>query len=408
MLIYSGVYSDNVKDKSLHQTVYGDSRKVFSWRGACSHFCLLEGVRGLKSIAIKGQRLIDAMFKYMKLVTDEANETATMLVDGSSEPTVVTSVSSPAEVVHSNDDDDDHEQTLFEDALLIRHNSNDEAGPAADDKSSMKVRSRNVVGQSDDLCDIGGPQAIKYGHEKEDSDDPNEIEDSDDPCDIDDPQTIGDPDDVDQIEIAALPQAQPKSFTGIEDPTITEKRLRDKQQHAKYVRSIEKMTREQKEALRQYRRVTSRDWRARHAERIKSDEYRLKMREYIDKHRKENTGRRRILDKANWDRKTEEEKQQTRDKKKITNKRYRDKHRKTPAKPEKARTLKEQAKMLAGRAQKAAKKVDAALESGDVKCDALLLVFMGRYFERHEMNIRTGRNPRGFTPPEIFFEIIEA
>lgn len=113
------------------------------------------------------------------------------------------------------------------------------------------------------------------------------------------------------------------------------------------------------------------------AERIKSDEYRAKMREYTDK-------------------------------KKITNKRYRDNHRKTPDNPEKVRTLKEQAKLLAGRAQKAAKKVHAALESGDVKCDALLLVFIGRYVERHEMNIRTGRNPRGSTPPEIFFEIIEA
>ena len=58
------------------------------------------------------------------------------------------------------------------------------------------------------------------------------------------------------------------------------------------------------------------------------------------------------------------------DKKKITNKRYRDNHRKTPDKPEKVRTLKEQAKMLAGRAQKAAKKVDAALESGDVRCNS--------------------------------------
>lgn len=51
-----GVYSDHVKDKSLYQTVYGDSPKAFSWHRACSHFCLLEGVRGLKSIAIKGQR----------------------------------------------------------------------------------------------------------------------------------------------------------------------------------------------------------------------------------------------------------------------------------------------------------------------------------------------------------------
>lgn len=137
----------------------------------------------LKNIAIKGQRLIYAMFKYMKLVTDEADEAATTLVDGSSEPTVATSVTSPAEVVHSNDDDD-YEQTLFEDALLIRHNSNDEDGPTADDKSSMKVRSRNVVGQSDDLCDIGGLQAIEDGNEVENSDDSNEIEDSDDPCDI--------------------------------------------------------------------------------------------------------------------------------------------------------------------------------------------------------------------------------
>lgn len=42
-----GAYSDHVKDQSLYQTVYGDSRQVFSWRGACSHFCLLEGVRGI-------------------------------------------------------------------------------------------------------------------------------------------------------------------------------------------------------------------------------------------------------------------------------------------------------------------------------------------------------------------------
>jgi len=86
------------------------------------------------------------------------------LVNSSSELTVVTSVTSPAEVVHSNDDDDhDHdEQTIFEDALLIRHNSTDEAGPAADDESSMKVHSRNFVGQSADLCDIGGPQAIEF------------------------------------------------------------------------------------------------------------------------------------------------------------------------------------------------------------------------------------------------------
>lgn len=78
-------------------------------------------------------------------------------------------------------------------------------------------------------------------------------EDSDNPCDIDDPQTIRDPNDVDQIEIAALPQTQPKSFTRIEDPAITEKRLRAKRQHATYVRWIEKMTREQKEALRQWK-----------------------------------------------------------------------------------------------------------------------------------------------------------
>ncbi|OJJ05486.1 hypothetical protein ASPVEDRAFT_894330 [Aspergillus versicolor CBS 583.65] len=70
-----GAYSDHIKDKSLHQTVYGDSRKVFSWHGACSHFCLLEGVRGLKNITIKGQHLIDTMFKYMKLVTDNMDET---------------------------------------------------------------------------------------------------------------------------------------------------------------------------------------------------------------------------------------------------------------------------------------------------------------------------------------------
>ncbi|BCS27359.1 uncharacterized protein APUU_60407A [Aspergillus puulaauensis] len=119
--------------------------------------------------------------------------------------------------------------------------------------------------------------AVEY--EVENLDDSSEIEDSDDPCDIDDPQTIGDPDEIDQIEIAALPQTQPKSFTGIEDPTITEKRRRAKRQHATYIRWIEKMTREQKEALRQYRRVNNRDWRARHVERIKSDEYRAKMRE---------------------------------------------------------------------------------------------------------------------------------
>lgn len=109
------------------------------------------------------------------------------------------------------------------------------------------------------------------------------------------------------------------------------------------------MTREQKDALRQYRRVTSRDWRERHTERIKSDEYRAKMRAYVDEHRKKNPGRRKIVEKACWDRKTEEEKQQARDKKKITNKRYRDTHRKTSDKPEKARTLIERARMLADR-----------------------------------------------------------
>lgn len=49
------VYSDNVKDPALFGSLYGDSREVFSWHRACSHFCLLEGVPGLKAIAVNEQ-----------------------------------------------------------------------------------------------------------------------------------------------------------------------------------------------------------------------------------------------------------------------------------------------------------------------------------------------------------------
>ncbi|CEN60042.1 hypothetical protein ASPCAL02483 [Aspergillus calidoustus] len=472
-----GVYSEHVTDSSLHGSVYGNAREVFSWYGACSHFCLLEGVRGLKKKTLNSQPLIDAMFKYMKAVTDEGQDSDTTLVDSSSEVTVVTSATSPIHIAYSNDHN--NELGLSKPMSLFKNGAGDHDGITSDTNDSSPstpttlqeplapsqhpemicppVSTQGSQGNADSLMEVDVLDDVDYIDGPDDADssmEPDTVDYIDDSDDGDNWEDADNTNEIDEIEIAALPGTQTKSFSGIEDPVITAKRHKAKQQHATYMRWIQNMTAEQKDALREFRKLTSRNWRAANFERVNSDEYRARNRMSLKKHRAAYPGRRKIKEQAAWARKTEEEKERVRAMKRIINNRSRIKMAtlrealaegktqseakalaeaavkaldeaevKIPPRPKgrskrkstsisegiprEARPVKDEMKWMRQKICRAAQKASKAWKSDAIECNSLLLVWIALYVERHELTLSLGKRSK-CNPPDVFFDIAKA
>ncbi|KAL4911554.1 hypothetical protein BDW74DRAFT_9832 [Aspergillus multicolor] len=375
--IYSdffGVYAQSVHKTLRMECVYGDPDEVFSWYGACTHLCLLEGMRKPPTHIPDQYGSEAVMSKWLNKGTVSTDVSSTTLSPDASSSF---SLNTPAATSQTN-------------SVLIMD-------------LDMDADEEDAEGELNDRHEEASDEDDEDEEEDEDDDEEEEGLDAADLAEDVDEEAASL---IDHLELSQARTRPLKLHATGKESTIAERNRRA------YRNWIARMTPAQKQALKVARKLSSRRWRLANADRINSPTYQANQREYNREYRAREGNREKhnAREKAALAEKKKSPKDYRAWRDRKTEKDRASRHIREPFKTKEAgcRILNQYTNLLSDRCCKAAKKVNLALKNDPGNYDNRVVEWLLRYHERHRENLRNNVKSHRSVPPPVFARIAAA